>query len=95
MTEEIKNTNMDDMFRFVGSDVDNSEKIIAPRYSYWKSVMRVFFRKKINIVLLLVLAIIVLTAFIMPTFWHYDLMENVTDSKIQGLSCTSILSLLL
>lgn len=86
MTEEIKNTNMDDMFRFVGSDVDNSEKIIAPRYSYWKSVMRVFFRKKINIVLLLVLAIIVLTAFIMPTFWHYDLMENVTDSKSFNLS---------
>lgn len=86
MTEEIKNTNGNDMFRFVGSDVDNSEKIIAPRYSYWKSVLRVFFRKKINIVLLIVLAFIILTAFIMPNFWHYDPMENVTDSKSFNLS---------
>lgn len=86
MTEEIKNTNGNDMFRFVGSDVDNSEKIIAPRYSYWKSVLRVFFRKKINTVLLIVLAFIILTAFIMPNFWHYDPMENVTDSKSFNLS---------
>ena len=86
MSEEIKNTNGNDMFRFVGSDVDNSEKIIAPRYSYWKSVLRVFFRKKINTVLLIVLAFIILTAFIMPNFWHYDPMENVTDSKSFNLS---------
>ena len=35
------------------SPVDNSslesEKITAPRYSYWHSVFRVFFKKKINI----------------------------------------------
>ena len=41
------------------SPVDNSslesEKITAPRYSYWHSVFRVFFKKKINIVLLLIL----------------------------------------
>ena len=30
------------------SDLE-SEKITAPRYSYWSSVFRVFFRKKSNI----------------------------------------------
>ena len=39
----------EDMFRFINSNSISSEKIVAPRYSYWKSVFRVFFRKKTNI----------------------------------------------
>ena len=43
------------------SHVDNndlaSEKITAPRYSYWKSVFRVFFRNKLNIVILALLPV--------------------------------------
>ena len=38
--------NEDELFTFVSNDSIESEKIIAPRYSYWRSVFRVFFRKK-------------------------------------------------
>lgn len=81
-----KQTNREELFRFIGNDAINSEKIIAPRYSYWKSVFRVFFRKKINTVLLVVLAAIILVAFIMPNFWAYDLFENVSNSQTFNLS---------
>lgn len=86
MKKKNDSVNQDELFRFVGNDVANSERIIAPRYSYWKSVFRVFFRKKINLFLLIVLVAIILIAFIMPNFWVYDPMENVTNSKTFNLS---------
>ena len=52
--------NEDELFRFIDNDQFVSEKITAPRYSYWKSVFRVFFRKKINIVVLVFLVLILL-----------------------------------
>jgi len=75
-----------DLFKFVDNDSISSEKIIAPRYSYWKSVFRVFFRKKVNIVMIALLIFIILASFIMPYFWPYDLMENVTNAKTFNLS---------
>lgn len=74
------------LFQFINNDAINSEKIIAPRYSYWKSVFRVFFRKKINIVILAVLAIILFVSFVMPNFWIYDPMENVVYPASYNLS---------
>ena len=50
----------DELFSFIDNSTLDSEKITAPRYSYWHSVFRVFFRKKINIVILAVLAVILL-----------------------------------
>ena len=44
------NMSEDELFSRVNHDELESEKITAPRYSYWKSVFRVFFRKKINII---------------------------------------------
>ena len=76
----------DDLFRFIDRDAISSEKITAPRYSYWRSVFRVFFRKKINIVLIVLFLLIILTAFIMPYFWPYNPFENVTDSASFNLS---------
>ena len=65
MNEKMMNLsqlNMSDEELF--APVDNagleSEKITAPRYSYWHSVFRVFFRKKINIIALAVLAILII-----------------------------------
>ena len=69
-----------ELFRFIDRDDISSEKITAPRYSYWKSVFRVFFRKKINIFMIAVFVFIFLVAFIMPIFWPYDMMENVTNA---------------
>lgn len=79
-------TNQDELFHFIDSDTISSEKITAPRYSYWKSVFRVFFRKKINIFLIFAMAFILLSAFILPNFWYYDYMENVTDPTTFNLN---------
>jgi len=79
---EQKKQNQDELFRFLGKDdAISSEKIIAPRYSYWKSVFRVFFRKKINIFMIALLIIIILVSFIVPLFCPYDPMENVTNAS--------------
>lgn len=78
-----------ELFSPIAGDTISSEKIIAPRYSYWKSVFRVFFRKKINIFMIGLLAFIILVAFIMPYFWPYDLMENIMDAKTFNLSPTA------
>ena len=42
----------EELFARVDNNTAMAEKITAPRYSYWHSVFRVFFRKKINIVIL-------------------------------------------
>ena len=70
--------NEDELFTFIEKDSFESEKIIAPRYSYWKSVFRVFFRKKSNWVMLILLAVLLLCSFIIPVFCKYDPNENVT-----------------
>ncbi len=82
----VNTNNLDDLFHFIDNDTISSEKITAPRYSYWKSVFRVFFRKKSNIVILALLTVILLVSFIMPNFWLYDPMENVTDARSFNLS---------
>lgn len=84
--QELQSKKQDDLFYFVGNDAVESEKIIAPRYSYWKSVFRVFFRKKINIFLLVALGLILFSSFVMPFFWKYDAFENVHNAATFNLS---------
>ena len=67
------------------SDLD-AEKITAPRYSYWHSVFRVFFKKKINIIMLALLGVIVLMAYLYPQFVEYDKFANLMDSASKHLS---------
>ncbi|MBR1867537.1 MAG: ABC transporter permease [Clostridia bacterium] len=71
---DLKEFNMSDeeLFSVIEHDDKDSEKIIAPRYSYWKSVIRVFFRKKINIILLALLGVLILFTYIYPIFSNYD-----------------------
>ena len=76
----------DELFRFIDSDSIESERIIAPRYSYWASVFRVFFRKKINIFLIVFFTLLALAVFIMPVFCPYDPYENVTVTATFNLS---------
>ena len=66
------NMSEDELFARVNNDELESEKITAPRYSYWKSVFRVFFRKKINIVVLIILAVLILFSYVYPQVIHYD-----------------------
>ena len=85
MSEQIKK-NQDNLFRFIDKDTIQSEKITAPRYSYWASVFRVFFRKRINIVLIVLFLLLILGAFIVPAIAPYAPYENVTDAKTFNLN---------
>ncbi len=66
------NMSEEELFAPVNHDDLESEKITAPRYSYWASVFRVFFRKKINIVLLVVLTVILVFSYVYPAIISYD-----------------------
>ncbi len=81
-----KNMTDAELFTFIDNDSIQSERIIAPRYSYWASVFRVFFRKKINIVLIAVFVLLILSAFIIPEFCPYQPYENVTNADTYNLS---------
>lgn len=67
------------------SDLE-SEKITAPRYSYWQSVFRVFFRKKSNIFMLALLAVVILFAYLYPAFTEYDRFGQLMNSSAKHLS---------
>ena len=79
--------NMSDgeLFAFVDHNDLESEKITAPRYSYWKSVFRVFFQKKINIVILGLLVFVIAFAYIYPSVTHYDPYANLLDANSKHL----------
>lgn len=74
-----------ELFSHVDNDVDSAEKITAPRYSYWKSVFRVFFKKKINIVVLSLLAVVIFITYIYPLITDYDAYVNLLDSGAKHL----------
>ena len=62
----------DELFSRVDNNSLDSEKITAPRYSYWQSVFRVFFKKKINIIILALLAVIIVFTYVYPLIINYD-----------------------
>ena len=62
MTEE-------QLFSFKDHSDLESEKITAPRYSYWQSVFRVFFRNKLNIFILALLVLVIAVASIRFSNW--------------------------
>ena len=78
-----------ELFAPVSHDEFESERITAPRYSYWKSVFRVFFKKKINTVVLVILAILILFAYVYPAVINYDVNVdpyiNLMDSTAKHL----------
>ena len=75
----------EELFSFVDHSALESEKITAPRYSYWKSVFRVFFKKKSNIVVLTIFAIILCFTYIYPLFTDYNPYANLMDSTAKHL----------
>lgn len=88
MDHDLKNLGMSEekLFSFHSHSDLESEKITAPRYSYWQSVFRVFFRKKINIAILAVLAIVIAFAYIYPAVTDFDPYKNLLDPNAKHLS---------
>ena len=76
----------EELFVHVDHSALESEKITAPRYSYWRSVFRVFFRKKINLVILGILAILLLFTYVYPALVDYDPYANLMDSAAKHLT---------
>lgn len=78
-----------ELFAPMSHDELESERITAPRYSYWKSVFRVFFKKKINIIVLAILAVLIIFAYVYPAVIHYDAdvdpYINIMDSTTKHL----------
>lgn len=74
------------LFSPIAHDELESEKITAPRYSYWASVFRVFFKKKINIVMLSLLALVIIFSYIYPMFSGYDRFANIMNGSAKHLS---------
>lgn len=84
---DLSNLNMSNEVLF--EIVDNSnmvlEKITAPKYSYWKSVFRVFFSKKLNIIILILLAVVLIFTYIYPLFSNYNRFEYLLDNHSKHL----------
>lgn len=85
---DLSEFNMSDeeLFAHYEHDDKEAEKITAPRYSYWKSVFRVFFKNKINIFLLVLLGLIIVLAYFYPLITHFDKFANVNDVDSKHLS---------
>lgn len=75
-----------ELFSRVDHSETESEKIAAPKYSYWHSVFRVFFKKKLNIVILALLALIIMFAYIYPMVTEYDKFGNLMNASAKHLS---------
>ncbi len=84
----------EELFARIDHNELESEKITAPRYSYWKSVFRVFFRKKSNIVMLALLGVIIAMSYLYPTFVEYDKYGNVLDAASKHLRPLAAMKLL-
>ncbi len=76
----------EELFSHMDSSSTEAERITAPRYSYWRSVFRVFFKKKLNIVILVLLVIIILFAYVYPAVTHFDPYKNLLDPTSKHLS---------
>ena len=83
------NMSEEELFSRIDHDTLESEKITAPRYSYWQSVFRVFFRKKLNIIILVLLAIILVFTYVYPAVIGYnaevDPFINLMDPEAKHL----------
>ena len=76
----------EELFARIPQDEAAVEKITAPRYSYWHSVLRVFFRKKSNIVVIVLFAIIIVFTYIYPLINGYDRYGNLMAADTKHLT---------
>ena len=84
------NMSEEELFSMADRDELASERITAPRYSYWQSVFRVFFKKRINIIALALLAVMLVFVYVYPMAIGYDAEVdpyiNLSDSTAKHLS---------
>ena len=83
MSQDLEKFGMpeEELFAPVDHSDLESEKITAPRYSYWHSVFRVFFKKKINIIILAILGVLIAFTYLYPLFVEYDNFGNLMEAS--------------
>ena len=76
-----------ELFSFASSDINESEKIAAPTYSYWKSVWRTFISKRLSIVMAIIALIVCAFAIIQPMFSDYSptVAPNINNGAMKFL----------
>ena len=70
--------NEDELFVKVENNLLDSERIDAPAYSYWRSVLRCFFKNPVNIVVLAILFIVIFMSIFQPMISGYTRMNGVS-----------------
>ena len=66
LEDAVQKTLSNDDFRFAKYNAEESERSGYSNYSYWGSTFRCFFKKKLAMSLLIVLAVLILFTFIQP-----------------------------
>jgi oligopeptide transport system permease protein len=76
-----------DLFEFAAFDKLESEHIAAPRYSYWKSVWRTFFRSKFTVAVSILMIALVAFALIQPLYSGYSptVAPNINNADMKFL----------
>ena len=86
---EISKKSMKDvnLFEFADFDELQSEHIAAPRYSYWKSVWRTFFKNKFTVTVAVILLLVIGFALIQPLQSGYSpiLTPNINTPELKFL----------
>ncbi|MBD5094876.1 MAG: ABC transporter permease [Subdoligranulum sp.] len=88
MEKDLKHLGLsnEQLFSFHAHSDQESEKITAPRYSYWQSVFRVFFRKRLNIIILTLLVVLILFSYVYPAFTEYDRYGQLLNAAAKHLT---------
>ena len=77
----------ENLFEFAAFDELESEHIAAPRYSYWKSVWRTFFRSKFTVAVSILMIALVVFALVQPLYSGYSptIAPNINDPDMKFL----------
>lgn len=87
--QELEKKNEDELFYFVEYSADAAEMTGYSDYSYWKSVMQNFLKKKSAVALTIVFLALVVFSFIALIIGKYDYANLVTDSSNSFISPNS------
>jgi ABC-type dipeptide/oligopeptide/nickel transport system permease subunit len=79
-----------DLFTFAGYDMEAAEKAGYSNYSYWSSTFRVFFKNKVAVTLLAVLAILVAFTFVQPLLPNQYEATRIINHPITGMQMSNI-----
>ena len=86
---ELSRKNEKELFSFVEYSPEEAEKIGYSEYSYWKTVLKCFLKKKSAVVLAVIFFSLVIFSFIALAIGKYQWNELVTDSSKAFISPNS------